>query len=173
MAIYLGNSTPEKFYLGSAEIEKIYLGSSEIWTKSKLPNWYQDGWQDLLGPDSWYEKWRVIVAAATTPTSGTIPNCTIMYGSFQDYYSFNSIAINITDIGNAIRFTRANGWKKRKWVTYDSSTGTWGEVTTQADSGYFTVANVVQNIPVKAFIIFTTPNYPGGYVTTLPYQDDL
>ena len=40
MAIYLGNSTPEKFYLGSAEVEKIYLGSSEIWSKSNYPNWF-------------------------------------------------------------------------------------------------------------------------------------
>lgn len=173
MAIYLGNSTPEKFYLGSAEVEKIYLGSSEIWSKSKLPNWYQDGWQDLLGPDSWYERWQVIVAAATTPTSGAVPNCTVVYGSFQDYYEYNNSAINIQLRGSGLSFTRVNDWKKRKFVTYDSNTRTWGTVTSEANSGFFAINNIVQNIPVRAFIIFTTPNYPGGYNTNIPYQGDL
>lgn len=142
--------------------------------KYKYPDWYQDGWQSLLEDSSFYERWQVILAAATTPASGTTPNCTVMYGSFADASNMNSRPIKINWLTSSlIAFTRSNDWKKRKFVTYDSSTGTWGSVTSEANSGYFYLQNVVQNIPVNAFIIYTTPDYPGGYNTVFPYIDDL
>lgn len=175
MAIILGANSVSKLYKGSQEISKLYLGGALIFASSNYPNWYKDGWQELLQPDTWDYPLCVTVACATTPSSGNVPNCTIMRCSFIDYYSYTSTPAQVMQQSQtaslaSVRATRSNDTKKKQYVIYDAVTNTWGTVTTEISSGFASVGNVMLTQSVPAFIY--SKRIPTGYpdiTTNLPY----
>lgn len=93
MAIYLGNSTPEKFYLGSAEVEKIYLGSNEIWSKSQQPNIYRRV-EYIKSTGTQYIQTNII------PFNTTKIKLDMKFGDFHEYANasnYNSYFCGVTE----------------------------------------------------------------------------
>lgn len=124
MAIYLGNSTPEKFYLGSAEVEKIYLGSSEIWSASNAPFWFkltanemQTAINQLLNLGTKYSDLTkyAIFAVPITTFSGGVDGCAIfLYRPSPQ---------------NNARITKINGTISAPYQSYLIQANIWGEIS--------------------------------------------